>query len=97
MRVTIIPEDGFVAINGDGYSKLDLSFIEPTINAVQWYGSEGEIEYKDSRGRATHNEEITSLDELGWFDQVEQLWQEAKAKAEATPGPDSVDPEYPTP
>ena len=81
MRVTIIPEDGMVSINSEGYSELDLSFIPNTVHALQWYETDGEIEYQDDRGRATHNEEITSLDEFVYFDQCYQLWQEAKANA----------------
>ena len=78
MRVTIIPEDGMVSINSEGYSELDLSFIPHEVHALQWYDTDGEIEYRDERGRATHNEAIESLDEFVYFDQCYQLWQEVK-------------------
>jgi hypothetical protein len=61
MRVTIIPSDGFVAVDGDGYSALDLSFMDTNIHALQWYGSDGEIERKDERGRIVSNEKITDI------------------------------------
>jgi hypothetical protein len=61
MRITIIPNDGFVSIDGEGYSDLDLSFMDDNIHALQWYDTEGEIERKDSRGRVIANEEITDI------------------------------------
>jgi hypothetical protein len=61
MRVTIIPSDEFVMVDGVGYTGLDLSFIPTGIHAIQWYGSEGEVEYADERGRAVKNEPITDL------------------------------------
>ena len=61
MRVTIIPADGFVSVDGEGYSELDLSFIDADIHALQWYETEGEIERKDNRGRIVSNEDIEDL------------------------------------
>ena len=81
MRVTIVPEDGLVAINDNGYSNLDLSFVPKDVHAVQWYGDNGEVEYKDSNGMATYNQSITSLNYLWYFDQCYQAWQEANSKA----------------
>lgn len=83
MRVIVVLEDGFVSIDGEGFSELDLSFIPGTVHALQWYGDEGEIEYQDERGRATHNETITSLDQFVYFPQCYQLWQAAKAQHDA--------------
>ena len=76
MRLIIVPSDSFVSINGIGYSGLDLSFINPTIHAVQWYGTYGEVEYKDlATGKMTANREIQNIDE---FQQVIAVWQAAK-------------------
>ena len=61
MRVTIIPVNGFVSVDGEGYSEIDLSFMDADIHALQWYDTEGEIERQDSRGRITANEDITDL------------------------------------
>ena len=61
MRVTIIPDDGFVSVDGEGFLDIDLSSMPANIHAVQWYHTEGEVEYRDDRGRATHNEAITDL------------------------------------
>jgi hypothetical protein len=79
MRVTIIPQDGLVSIDGVGFDKLDLSSLDPTIHAVQWYDTEGEIEIKDARGRMVENREITSFDEFAF---VIPLWENAQVERE---------------
>jgi methylaspartate ammonia-lyase len=63
MRVTIIPADGFVSVDGEGYSEIDLSFIDSDIHAVQWYDIEGEIERKGAKGRIVSNEELNTFDD----------------------------------
>ncbi len=72
MKVTIIPKDGFVAVDGVGYSEIDLSFLDDDIHAVQWYDTEGEIERQDSRGRITANEVISDITP---FQPAIDLWQ----------------------
>jgi len=65
MRVTIIPSDGFVSIDGVGYGSLNLSSIDPSVHAVQWYGDKGEVELCDSVTRKmVENRAITSLGEF---------------------------------
>lgn len=76
MRVTIIPEDGVVSIDELTYRGLDLSSMDLSIHAVQWYDTEGEIEIKDERGRMVENRQITSFDEFAF---VIPLWEAAKA------------------
>jgi len=76
MRVTIIPDDGFVSVDGEGYDGLDLSFMDAGIHAVQWYDTHGEIERKDPvTKKMTANEEITSFDA---FQPVLDVWQAKK-------------------
>ena len=66
MRVTIIPSDGFVSIDGVNFHNLDLSNIDPTVHAVQWYETYGEIEVKDpTTGKMVANIEITSIETNG--------------------------------
>lgn len=79
MRITIIPSDGFVSVDGEIYSNLDLSFVDSTIHAVQWYDIEGDVERKDSRGRMISNESITSIEQ---FQPVLDLWQSTKTQKE---------------
>jgi hypothetical protein len=59
MRVIIIPKDGFVSVDGEGHGDLDLKFMDASIHAIQWYGSEGEIEREDAEGKIIENEKIT--------------------------------------
>ena len=46
MRLTIVADDQCVGVEGEYFSSLDLTQIDPTIHAVQWYGEYGEVEYK---------------------------------------------------
>lgn len=78
MRVTIIPADGFVSIDGEGYTSLDLSFVGADIHALQWYETEGEIERQDNRGRIILNEVITDLSP---YQQALDMWQAKKNDA----------------
>lgn len=65
MRITIIPIDGVVIIDGIITSEVDLSFIDPTIHAVQWYGNAGTIEYKNvDTMQLTHIEDITDISQF---------------------------------
>lgn len=82
MRITIVTEDGFVSIDGEGLDGLNLSFIPVEVHALQWYGENGEIEYQDQRGRANYNETIMSLDQFVYFPQCYELWRVAKTKKE---------------
>lgn len=81
MRVTILPDDKSVSVNGEWYADLDLSFLDSTIHAVQWYDTHGEIERKDPvTKRMTSNEEITSFDE---FQPAIAAWQAKKDEVAA--------------
>lgn len=81
MRVTIIPVDGFVSVDGMGLSGLDLSFMDVSVHAVQWYETHGEIEVKDPvTGRMVANEVITSIDA---FQPAIDAWQVVKTAQEA--------------
>jgi hypothetical protein len=82
MRVTIIPSDGFVSVDDEGYEGLDLSFMTPDVHAVQWYDTEGEVEYQDARGRSVRNEDITDLTP---YQPALDAWQAAKDAAAVEP------------
>jgi hypothetical protein len=59
--MTIIPEDNVMTIEGQ-YKEVDLSSMDSSIHAVQWYNTWGEIEHKDPiTRRMTHNEEFTDI------------------------------------
>jgi hypothetical protein len=80
MRVTIIPVDGFVSVDGEGYSGLDLTFMASDIHALQWYDTDGELEIQDARGRVIENRPIDSLEP---YQPALDAWQAAKDAAEA--------------
>lgn len=81
MRVTIIPIDGAVSVDGKGFGGLDLSFMDASVHAVQWYETHGEIEVKDPiTGRMVANEVITSIDA---FQPAIDVWEAAKIAEEA--------------
>lgn len=46
MRVTIVPEDQTVIVDGDTVLLPDALTIDPNTHAIQWYGDYGVIEYK---------------------------------------------------
>jgi hypothetical protein len=59
MRVSIIPVDGVVVLNGVAKDKLDLSFMSD-VHAVQWYDTWGEVERYDGIAKLP-NERIESI------------------------------------
>lgn len=62
MRVTIIPSDSVVTIDGVSFSNIDMSGLDPAIHAVQWYENHGEVEIKNvSTGRMVSNLQINNL------------------------------------
>lgn len=46
MKLTIIPEDGYIAVDGEGFTGLDMTGVAENIHAVQFDGNEGWIEFK---------------------------------------------------
>lgn len=87
-RITIIPSDGTVIVDGRGFIGLDLSAIDPQIHAVQWFGTHGamELEPDDEYGRGCANIPIT---DLAFVQSALDAWQ-AAADAEDNPPPPSV-------
>jgi hypothetical protein len=76
MRLIIIPADGFVSVDGVSFDGLDLSFMDASVNAVQWYDTHGEVEVKDpTTGRMAANEVITSIEA---YQPAIGAWQAAK-------------------
>jgi len=68
MKVTVIPVDKYVSIDGNGRANLDLSRLPSDIHAIQWFGSSGWVEYTDAR----ENRSLDSFDEFDW---VIDAWQ----------------------
>ena len=81
MRVTIIPRDGFVAVDGIGFNDIDMASVDASIHAMQWYGDHGEIEIKSiATGKIVKNELIRHLDA---FSVVMALFDTKKAAYDA--------------
>lgn len=58
MKLTIIRDMGLCHVDGTGYDELDMSGVPADVHAIQWFGSEGEIEYNSNE---IPNEVITEL------------------------------------
>lgn len=74
MRITIIPSDKTIIIDGEARFNLEFD-IDPLIHAVQWYDTHGEIEYINSNEYKPNNRYITELSE---FDSAIKAWSDAK-------------------
>ena len=59
MKLTIIPIDKVVVVDGVVISDIDMNGIDPAIHAVQFDGTSGWIEYKDG-----NNEPIQSVSQF---------------------------------
>ena len=57
MRVTIVPSDKKICRDGVVVELPDWSFNDSNIHAIQWYDTEGEIEYT---GRPKPANEVTT-------------------------------------
>jgi len=59
MRVTVIPEDKWIRKDEESANLPEWNFDDLNIHAIQWYDTEGEIEYE---GRSKPpNEEFTDF------------------------------------
>lgn len=76
-RITIIKDDSFVGIDGEFY-KVDCSDLPANFHALQWYGNEGEVEWKGNP--KPQNTFITSLQS---YQKYIDRWNQAKDKHEA--------------
>lgn len=84
MKLTIIPSDGLVGVDGTFYP-VDMTGIDPGIHAVQFNGAAGEIEFVD---KADANEEIK---DVAAFQFLIDRWQAAHDLATAPPPPPTAE------
>lgn len=61
MKVSIIPSDGIVYLDGVGYEVADAKKLADRIQAVQWDGTEGHIEYVQPKGEYFPNEKMVDI------------------------------------
>ena len=80
MRVTIIPEDCLIVIDGQSVIIDDMSMLDESIHAVQWYGTNGTIEHKDTT--ITNAVVLTTLEEITELSLFQELINTGVAKIE---------------
>lgn len=71
MRLTIIKPDSSVYINLVSYAPLDMSSVPSNVRALQWFDTNGWIEFNDG----TFNQDITELPD--WVTPCIQEWEVA--------------------
>jgi len=84
MKLTIVPSDKNVGVDELFFSGLDLSAcnIPSNIHALQWYETEGEVEFINNPDRTKPQNEIIS--ELPvWANACVAKWNQAKEAFEA--------------
>jgi hypothetical protein len=82
MKLTIIREDNTVYKDGISYFGLNLETVPTNVHALQWYETEGEIEFINNPDRTKpQNEFIAELP--AWANDCVTKWNEAKATEEA--------------
>lgn len=76
MRVTIVPEDHYIAVDSRG---LNFDFpADANIHAIQWDGASGVVEQKVGGSRPATLEEVQSFVDL---------WEAERARVDAPPPP----------
>lgn len=76
-RIIIVPDDSTVIVDGAART-IDMTGIDPTIHAVQWFDVAGEIEYNDGK---PHEQ----IDDITPFQSFIDLW------TDAAPQPPALD------
>jgi hypothetical protein len=79
MRLSIIPCDNSVYIDGVSYLNIDMTWVPKMegkeIHAVQWFGNEGEVEF-------VGNFQNLKIKKLGVFEKAIKLWNDKKLEVE---------------
>ena len=84
MRITIVPDDTYCSIDGLGFNTVDMSSLDSTIHAIQWYDIEGEVEYREQEGYKPPNAKIY---DTALFDGVIASWNQVKYEHDNPPPP----------
>ena len=86
MKITIIPSDNTIGIDGDFLLSIqqDISWIPENIHAVQWYNTWGEVEYTDgSPNERIEEHGIYQQAVIDFNNEKQRLEDEKIAQAEA--------------
>lgn len=73
MRISIIKEDGTVVKDGVAYVGLDLSALPDDFHALQWDGSNGDLETTDVNNTPSN----TAISDLSPYQFCVDAWQAA--------------------
>ena len=65
--LTIIKDDGYVAVDGAGFQPLDCSSLSANIHAIQFDGTNGWVEYNDGTAHLA----ITAISD---YSAITDLW-----------------------
>ncbi len=84
MRLSIIPVDGSVIVDGKGYARLSWEGTPSNVHALQWFDNKGWIEYNDGQ----LNEDIALLPD--WVFNAQMAWAEAN-EPPPPPGPPTAE------
>jgi hypothetical protein len=77
MKLTIIPSDKAVYVDGYSFLDLDLVNIPEDVHALQWNQNVGEIEFvQNADGVKLANQVINSLP--SWAEAAIEVWNKAK-------------------
>lgn len=88
MRITVIPADRWIRRDDEAANLPDWPFNDAAIHAIQWYDTEGEIEYK---GRPKPpNEDFTDPSVLEPY--LTALDAYLASQVEPTPTPENTEP-----
>lgn len=87
MKLTIIPGNGVVIVDGRRFENVPMASIGADVHAVQWFGASGEIEFANSESGKPENEKIDSIDSFG---EVLKYCEAIRAEQDA-PHPLSID------
>lgn len=79
MRLTIIPSDGAVYENSVGYTGLSWEGTDSDVHAIQWFDTNGWIEYNDGKP----NQTIDSLPQ--WVSNAINAWTVANTPVPPVP------------
>lgn len=84
MKIVIVADDARVVVDAVAYDELNMSQLDPSIHAIQWYGEYGEVEFKTKfeNGQIVkpENHIINDFTPYQW---AVDVWNSAKASEEA--------------
>ena len=87
MKLTIIPEDMTVLIDGDRFGISCQELVDQGVHAVQWSGTIGHIEFKDAADGSKPANQV--IEDIERFQPIIDAWHAAKALKDAPLPPDS--------